>query len=111
MSTDTPYFPPRGSLPWSPKALNYSPWVCNIGKELGLSWPASVIARVDLVSHVYRYRVDVHDWAHNESLLTGAAASAEQAIERAEYLGKRAVKRLMPAWVKKALSEGWRPPS
>ena len=111
MSEELGYFPPKGTkFPWKEKTLNYSPWVCSLDDHVGLQWPASVVCRVDLLDGIYRYSVEITDWKHNKSRLDGPAYNAIQAVAKAEHIGEREAKKLLPSWVKKALAEGWRPP-
>lgn len=112
MSFELDYFPPKGTVyRWTPKALNYSPWFCDLGGIKGLVWPASVFLRVDLVDGDYKWMVEVCNWRSERTLAYGFERSPLEACLEAERRGVEAVVDLTPAWVRTALENGWRPPA
>jgi len=128
MSKDLPYFPPKGTrFQWGSKALNHSPWVCNILSNLEDTskysvFPVSIHAYVDLnpdfASHGvvvgsrtrYVWRVRIYDWRGTVIEHLGGADTDIDACKAAETCGIDHYRLLFPDWVKKSLSEGWRPP-
>jgi len=111
VSYELEYFPPVGSkFKWTPKALNYSPWACDLSHQIDSNlWPLLVSATVDLLEGRYKWRVDIIDWHHRRSHREGECDSALAAILVAESTAESEFQRLMPDWVKTALANGWRP--
>lgn len=116
MSTALEYFPPNtGRWFWRAKALNYSPWSCDLSeqmkpKTISHFWPADVRLKVDLLDGTYVWRVDVTDWRYTRHTETGTTATAKDAVSVSESVGEAAFRALVPDWVLMALEAGWRPP-
>lgn len=114
MSRELEYSPPGNQKWfWYPKALNYSPWVCRLSDQWGFGhhlWPMSVVCYVDLIEGQYVWWVTVTDWKNKQSTKEGTASGPSVAIQQAQSFGETTLAQLMPDWVEKALSEGWRPP-
>lgn len=115
MSLQLAYFPERGSrFAWTAKSLTYDPWTCDVSGQLSGgqdTWPMRVLAYVDLIEGRYVWRVKVEDWTHGRRYVEGTGRNALAAMKAAERAAERAYRELSPAWVKKALTEGWRPPT
>lgn len=112
MSRELAYFPPRTTRwQWSPKALQHSPWVCNLAPQMGAGhWKLSVYLTVDLIDGRYVWRVQTRDWDGELSEQTGSEDTAKKATAAAERIGEDSYRELTPEWVTTALQNGWRPP-
>jgi len=117
MSFELAYHPPKGSKwIWFAKALNYSPWGCNLlaQKEKDLRhglWPLACTLWVDLIDGQYCWTISTTDFNHSNQYQTGQAKTALQAIRAAERVGERWIKQQIPRWVRTALQHGWRSPA
>jgi hypothetical protein len=115
MSFELDYFPPNGTKwKWSSKALNYSPWLCNLArqKEPGLNlWPLDVMLIVDLVKDRWVWQVEVIDFQHQRAIIKGAENDPLKACFAAEIAGEGVLADLLPDWVRAALANKWRPPA
>jgi hypothetical protein len=98
---------------WGSKALNYSPWVCNLAsqKEPNFSlWPLDIVLYVDVYDGVCHWAVHIIDFQHKRYLKSGVAADPLKACLEAESVGEKQLAELLPDWAKEALARGWRPP-
>jgi len=120
MSQELAYFPPKGSKWfWHPKALNYSPWGCDISAQIYraenpserfLPTGMSIYANVDLLDDGYKWTVIIRGWDGTRSDVAGTCRTGVEAIFEAERVGEQAYKELMPDWVRMPLKHGWRHP-
>lgn len=117
MSREQEYFPPSGSkYKWGSKALNYSPWICDLGAQMDpdihyLIYPLDVRLYVDLVDGKFKWVAICVDWHGARSEKTGLAESGSSAIKEAEAFGEEFYNSQMLPWIRTALQAGWRPPA
>ncbi len=113
MSYELDYFPPQGTKwAWGSKALNYSPWVCNLAdqREPGVwLWPLSVVLFVDKKGEYYTWWVQVRPFKGKDYNLKGKTKSALRSCKTAEEKGEKELDKHLPNWARTALKNGWRP--
>lgn len=115
MSEELDYFPPNTTKwKWGSKALNYSPWICNLLPQV---FPnlytngASVKLIVDILDGVWKWRLESYYLDGTFVNMKGDANSGEEACNIAETKGEQIIKQMFPKWAITALKNKWRPPS
>ena len=116
MSRTQDYFPPKGTTwQWGHKALNHSPWHCNLTrqKEPDLHpFPLAAHLSVSLQDDgLYLWIVDMSDFRYQRTTKQGICKTALEACLEAEHTGEAYLTAMLPDWVRTALTNGWRPPS
>lgn len=109
MSQGQEYFPPGGTkYKWWPKPLNHSPW----GMRMWDYWPASIKASVNKEEDgTFHWRVEVTDFRHRRTHLTGKESEALSACLAAEKACEEQKALLWLPWMEEAVAAGWRPPA
>lgn len=112
---DLEYHPPKGTKwVWHPKALNYSPWNCDLSrqKEPGLDlWPLSILLHVCKSKGEWLWFARTVDFKHKRTTLTGSSDDPLKACLAAEEAGEHILAEFLPDWVRTALANKWRPPA
>ncbi len=116
MSREQEYFPPSGTKwKWHHKSLNYSPWSCDLSDqrepEIKFRTPLFVYLTVDKRNERWHWRVEVTDFANKRTNLAGSSSDPFMACEAAELFGEQELDKLLPDWVRTALTNNWRPPA
>ena len=123
MSYELEYFPPRGTkYSWSPKALNYCPWVLSFSREKEKEYskkfknrffsfyPMEITCYVDLIDGDYTWSVDVSPFNGLGYFKKVKTKTALEALKKAEEYAEQQFKKLVPNWIITALKNGWRAP-
>ncbi len=116
MSRGQDYFPPKGTkFKWENKALDYSPWYCNLsGQKEPKLWLFPLYVNLTVDYHektgMFNWTIDVCDFVYNHTILSGCNGTALKACLIAEKIGEVELKKHLPRWVKTALANKWRPP-